>query len=264
MRLTGSRSRQNDGNHWLGWLRRHRDAPHLRLLDCFEYSADGHQHGLGPSAERLVSLLAVQRKSVSRSKIATVLWPDASTERASANLRSALWRLQRLCPELVDSTADRLKLADEVSVDYWAGLELIDNLMDEDLEVANAERIGAAARRLLVHDLLPDHTEDAWLATERDRFRHSRLDALETLSYLFSKQGRPGLAVELGLAAVHADPYRESAHRALIDAHLAQGNQREATLQFEACCRLLIDELGIAPSTMLTDMFAGMLTSQIA
>ena len=62
------------------------------------------------------------------------------------------------------------------------------------------------------------------------------------------------LAVEAGLAAVAAEPLRESAHRALIAAHLAEGNRSEAMRQFEFYRMLLGKELGLEPSAMMASL----------
>lgn len=44
------------------------------------------------------------------------------------------------------------------------------------------------------------------------------------------------------------EPLRETAHRTLIEAHLAEGNWSEARRQFRECRRLLREELGVEPS----------------
>ena len=80
-------------------------------------------------------------------------------------------------------------------------------------------------------DLLPDWNED-WVLIERERFRQARLHALEALCDRFSEAGRMMPAIQAGLAAVTADPFRESAHRALIRTHLREGNRSEALRQY--------------------------------
>jgi DNA-binding SARP family transcriptional activator len=45
-----------------------------------------------------------------------------------------------------------------------------------------------------------------------------------------------------------AEPLRESAHRALIRVHLADGNAGEAIRQYRLCRRLLHERLGIEPT----------------
>src|SRR4029079_18857405 len=48
-------------------------------------------------------------------------------------------------------------------------------------------------------------------------------------------------------AAVAAAPFRESAHRVLMEVHEAAGNPAEALRVFESLRRLLREELGAAP-----------------
>ena len=51
--------------------------------------------------------------------------------------------------------------------------------------------------------------------------------------------GRFALAIIAGLASVSSDPTRESAHRALMRAHLLEGNPSEAIRQYHAICTWL-------------------------
>ena len=53
------------------------------------------------------------------------------------------------------------------------------------------------------------------------------------------------------MAAVAAEPLRESAQRALIRAHLAEGNRSEALRQYRSYESLLRDELGLEPTSDL-------------
>ena len=100
---------------------------------------------------------------------------------------------------------------------------------------------------MLLTDLLPDCYDD-WALVECERFRQLRLHALEALCERLTEAGRYGEAIDAGLAAVRGEPLRESAHRALIKAHLAEGNYVEAGRQYEVCRRIVRDELGIEPS----------------
>ena len=80
------------------------------------------------------------------------------------------------------------------------------------------------------------------------------MHALETLSETFSDAGRYGDAIEAGLGAVVCEPLRESAHRAVVRAHLAHGNRADALLQYELFRRLLADQPGLEPSDRMTDL----------
>ena len=99
----------------------------------------------------------------------------------------------------------------------------------------------------LTNDLLPDWY-DEWVLDQRESLRQIRLHGLEALSAVLSRAGRHAEAVQAALAAISMEPLRETAHRTLIQAHLAEGNCSEARRQFYLCQRLLREELGVEPS----------------
>src|SRR4051812_19564558 len=66
---------------------------------------------------------------------------------------------------------------------------------------------------------------------------------------------RPGAAIRLAQDAVALHPFRESDHRRLMQAHAAAGNRAEALRTYEACRRLLSDELGAYPSPETEALF---------
>ncbi len=61
-----------------------------------------------------------------------------------------------------------------------------------------------------------------------------------------------------GLAAVAGEPLRESAHRALISAYLAEGNPGEAVRQYRRYCAILHKELRLEPSAQMTALLSGL------
>ncbi|MGH8932083.1 MAG: AfsR/SARP family transcriptional regulator [Egibacteraceae bacterium] len=110
----------------------------------------------------------------------------------------------------------------------------------------------------LTEQLLPHWVADDWVLLERERLRQLCLHGLEALCERLLAFGRHAEAVEAGLAAVHGEPLRESAHRMLISAHLAQGNRCEALREYLGYRRLLWDELGIEPSPLITQLVQGL------
>jgi len=107
---------------------------------------------------------------------------------------------------------------------------------------------------LFVGDLLPDWYDDDWILLERERFRQLRLRALDALCARHLDAGRHGQALEAGLLSLAGEPLRESAHRALIRIHFAEGNTVEALRQYRLCRRVLHDQLGIEPTQQLLDL----------
>jgi DNA-binding SARP family transcriptional activator len=131
---------------------------------------------------------------------------------------------------------------------------LAQRLLDRSYYCGEAE-LGGAARLELSAELLPTwYDDDDWLLVERERFHQLRLHALEALCQRLTAAGRYGQAVDAGLAAVAAEPLRESAQRTLIKAHLAEGNYGEANRQYELCRHLLAEELGVQPSNALREL----------
>ncbi|HEV3464041.1 MAG TPA: bacterial transcriptional activator domain-containing protein, partial [Actinomycetota bacterium] len=164
------------------------------------------------------------------------------------------WRLPRPGgAAVVDASPTHLRLADDVDVDLAELAATAGRL-----EAPGPDGDPHPAPALLASDLLPDWYED-WVLLERERVRQLRLHALEALCQRLTGAGRYGQAVQAGLAAVAGEPLRESAHRTLIQAHLAEGNPGEALRQYRLYTRLLADELAIEPSAAIRAMVAPLL-----
>jgi DNA-binding SARP family transcriptional activator len=225
----------------------------LVLLHGFAVYRDGAVVGFPHGAQRLLAFLALADRPQLRAHVAGVLWPDVAEERAAASLRSTLWRIRRTGCPLVSGSRDSLRLAPEVGVDVRDATSVAHRLLRTADHVADLDTAG----RLLAGDLLPDWY-DEWVQPERERFRQIRLHALERLAVLLAGAGRVGEAVEAGLAAVAAEPLRESAHRALIQVYLTERNPVEALRQYEGYRRTLRLELGTEPSEEIHDLVAGL------
>jgi DNA-binding SARP family transcriptional activator len=75
-----------------------------------------------------------------------------------------------------------------------------------------------------------------------------RLRSLECLGEIWLANGDAGLAARDANEAIAIDPFRESAHRLLIRAHLAAGEHGAAIRAFEACRKRFREERGVLPS----------------
>jgi DNA-binding SARP family transcriptional activator len=217
--------------------------PSLTLLGGFNLRYRDRSVSLPSSAERLVAFLAVHGGSPNRSFVAGTLWPETSERRAAGSLRSSLWRLRRVGRTVVESSTTQLWLSLDVRVD----LHRLKGIIRKALEGQAELRRGEVAALLGTADLLPGWYEE-WVLVERERLRQQRLHALECLCERLIEGRRFGLAVEAGMAAVSEEPLRESPHRVLIRAHLAEGNASEAIREYRRYRRLLKDELGLDPS----------------
>jgi DNA-binding SARP family transcriptional activator len=223
----------------------------VRLLNRFGFCVADHEPRLGAGSQRLLALLALHENGLDRRLLARDLYPEVEPQRAAQSLRTALWRLQRCCPAVVQVSPTSIRLAPEVAVDLRAAIHCAKRLVDPSVQLT-ADELRAATGEFGA-DMLPDWHDD-WLVLERERFRLLRLEALEALCERLTGMGWYGAAIDAGLAAVAADPLRESAHRLVVRAHLAEGNLFEARRQVRQCQQLMRRELGLDPAAELLDV----------
>jgi DNA-binding SARP family transcriptional activator len=223
----------------------------LDLLHGFSVCGDRGPIELPHAAQRLLAFLALHERPRERLFVAGSLWTDASEERAAASLRSTLWRISKAGVRLISARGTTLALAGEVDVDLHLAATRARDVIAHPRAPARAD----VNLHDLSGDLLPDWYDD-WVLLERERFRHLRLHALETLCCTMAASGSFGQATEAGMMAVAGEPLRESAHRALITAHLAEGNPGEALRQYRLCSQLFAEQLGMAPSALLDALVA--------
>ena len=226
-------------------------SPRLSVLGGFDLMSGDASTTLCSAAQRLLGYLAVHGRGrpVSRTSLADRLWDDLQGDRVSGRLRSTLWRLPKPGGQpLVACTSTTVRLAPDVEVDLWQA---------ED----QARSLGTgsvATPDIFIGDLLPDWSED-WLVVERESFRQTRLHALERTSERHCELGNYSAALAAALAAVRCEPLRESAHRKVISAHLAEGNHAEALRQYQSFRRLLAVELGLPPTPAIRELVAPLL-----
>ncbi|MCW2846133.1 MAG: hypothetical protein JWR90_107 [Marmoricola sp.] len=227
------------------------EAPPWRLTLLGSWQLRGAQDLLqvANNGQRLLALLGL-RGPCDRSYVSGVLWPECSDQHAFGNLRATLSRLRRRnLTGLLDTYDRSLWLDPGVAVD---ARELADTAT-EVLDGAYSEPRRHTLHRLTGEDLLMGWYDD-WVLIEREQLRHLRLHALETLSGQFLNSHDAASAVEAGLAAVTIEPLRESAHRALIRAYLAEGNKAEALKQYARLRHLIKAEFDAEPSALVTDL----------
>lgn len=219
----------------------------LSLIDDFELWYGRELVEMSPSSQRLVGFVAMHDRPVRRTKVSGTLWLDSPEERAGASLRSALWRIP--APggvNILEASNTHVWLNACVQVDLHAAIARARHLLEGtqvDLAVIDVPR----ELCYFNGDVLPGWYDD-WLVMERERFHCLRLQVLDRLGDQLCARGRFGDALQVGLAAVQAEPLRETAHRLVIRVHLEQGNIAEAIRQYKFYECTLTRELGAAPS----------------
>jgi DNA-binding SARP family transcriptional activator len=222
----------------------------IRLLGGFEVRGDHSPLAFPMGARRLIAFLALNHQPIQRQHLASSLWLDQSEESAQACLRSTLWRIGHQGYPIVHVEDGLVSLAPGVSVDLHEAISLAQELLATS---APMPPLGSGAS--FVDDLLPGWTDD-WLFLDRERFQQRRLHVLEMLSRRWASAGYFAEAVEVALRAIAVDSLRESAHRALVGAHLAEGNFSEGIRCYERFSELLWSELELHPSTRMAELIS--------
>jgi DNA-binding SARP family transcriptional activator len=227
----------------------------IRLLDGFTLSVAGRDAedtvgGLPHGAQRLIAHLSLCGHPA-RGAIAGRLWPDVPETHAHGSLRSALWRVHKVVPGLFEVSGGAIGLAGSVRVDVRELTRWAEQVLDPDVLVDGL----VAPQVALRGELLPGWYDD-WVLLERERLRQLRMHAFEALADKLAQAGRYGEAVQAAYAAVRDEPLRESAHRAVVRVHLAEGNLAEAMRAYCAFRDLLAAELSVAPTCQMEELIA--------
>jgi DNA-binding SARP family transcriptional activator len=199
-------------------------AVRLNLLGRFELVVNGSRVDLVDSAQRLLVFLALHDRPQRRLVVAGNLWPEKSDGRATANLRSALWRART--PEgrtLVVARGQHVALADDVVLDMREmedrGWALVEGRIPSPLS--------RATRDHFLHELLPGWY-DEWVILERERLGQLRLHFLEAFIDALVGERRYAEALDTAFRLVAADPIRERSYDALVRVYVAEGSLNRA------------------------------------
>jgi len=146
-----------------------------------------------------------------------------------------------------------VRLASEVHVDAWEVESIATQLAGG---AATVDLVEAMPVERLTAELLPGWDDD-WVILERDRLRELSLHALELSAAVLAERSLVR-AIQTLYDVLRIDPLRESAMRALIEIHLAEGNQAQAVRCYLSFRERLRAELGVGPSESMTALMAGL------
>jgi DNA-binding SARP family transcriptional activator len=219
------------------------DAAIVHLLAGPYVTLGAERREVPEGSKQLLAFVALRQRRVERRQAAGTLWPFGDDERAAGNLRSALWRLRRAGIDVLTTDKCSLQLSPGVLVDLHVIEQWATRLIDGR---ATGPDLAVSASLADALDLLPGFYDD-WVIMERERVRQRILHALEALSERLAAAGRFADAIEAAMLATSAEPLRESAQRALIKAHVAEGNLTEARRSYRAYRDLMHRELGVVP-----------------
>ncbi|MCW5942072.1 MAG: AAA-like domain-containing protein [Fimbriimonadaceae bacterium] len=203
------------------------------------------------TAERLLSRLALRLgKSVAKSELMELLWPESDGDRQAQNLRRALADVRQALEEepgiplIVHADHDHIWLDPErVQTD----VAIFKQTTDAGLEGSEEESNLRSAFQLYTGRLLPDD-DDPRIGVYRMELEELFAQTVEQLIALLLRNERHDEALRVGRHAVTVAPLREDVHVALMRAYASAGLRSQAIRQFEELETLLDDQWGEPPS----------------
>ncbi len=195
-----------------------------------------------------------------------LLWPEQPNTEALRNLRVALSRLR---DAIGDRDVDKPFLEvtrRTIQFNFGARCSLDVRVMEEVLksikthEHAQIDTCAVCAKQLQIATALyrgefltgfsfDSTTFEAWTVVERENLHWQALEALYTLASYHEKQENYDAVIDCARRQIDLELWREGAHRQLMRALASSGHRAAALAQFDACRKILSDELGVEPET---------------
>ena len=214
-------------------------------------------------AVALLAYLLVSRGAQRRDQLATLLWQDADSASARANLRRVLADLTPVIRPWLHVSADTIELQpdNQLTVDVQRFQELVGCTQHANTHPISAEYRDqlAAAVALYRGDFLdgfapPDSAAfEEWQFFQAEELRRALAGALDLLS-------RPdvvadSIAINYARRWLALDPLHEEPNRRLMQLYARSGQQSAAIRQYRALSDMLGRELNLAPSAETTALY---------
>ena len=243
----------------------------IHLLGPFEASLNGVllTQFRSDKVRALLAFLCVESDGAHRrEKLAGLLWPDFPETHARTNLRRTLSDLRDVIDDRVElgtapPSANLLRITRQTiqfnpESEAWVDVQtIIKTLAASHPTIADLEAGVACCRgEFMAGFSLPEKTVfEEWLLFQRERFTRLTLDALSRLAEAYALEGRYERAITYAWRQAKLDPLREKAHRQLMRLFAYEGQTCKALEQYEACCDILLEEIGVQPSEETTALY---------
>ncbi len=239
----------------------------INCLGPFEVFVDGEPIPMArfqrfKRALTLLKLLVAHRgRPLPRQALMEFLWPGSDPRRSSGNLRVVLHALRRsLEPELEAGRVSSFILSqgDLVHLDpsdrVWVDAEQFAKGVSQAAETAvdgDGERALTEYRRvasLYRGEYMGEERYSDWCSLERTHLKEVYLNMRRQMASILAESGDVAGAIDSCRAALGVDQGREEIHRQLVGLLWEAGRRDEALRQYEACRKILRDEIGVEPS----------------
>lgn len=206
--------------------------------------------------QALLIYLLVTSQPQAREHLADFFWDDRSQKQAMSNLRTTLTRLRASVGDYVQITRHTVAISSEPAR-VWIDtneFNAILNGMSKNTDIDNLLSL-YQGEFLAGFFVSGSDSFEIWIAQERDKYQNLLIGKLhqEVQRKLKNHQFEQGIYYAHRL--LDLAPFDESAHRSLMRLLAGNGQRTEALKQYERCCQVLADELGIKPEIITQTLY---------
>lgn len=246
----------------------------ISLLGPFAVSQDNAPVlGFKTDFSRAILALTAYHRGIPqrRDAIAGMLWPDAPNDKALKYFRV---ELNRLRPVIGDAEANPAhffinRKEIEFNPDSQAVVDVVqfESLLDEVAQHGHRTLAGCPScisKLEQAADLYAGEFMDgfhlnsdvwqAWVTKQREGFKIQAADLFGQLTEVQVERGEWDAALELAQRLIAIDPWKEEAYQALMRGNYFLGDRAAAMGWYEACEKVLYEELGVDPSAETLDL----------
>lgn len=212
----------------------------------------------------LIAYLAVSEQVQGRDFLAGLLWPESDQTTARGNLRRTLYLIQQ---NVGDGflTVSKESLGISPKAHLWLDVKIfhqkISACLTEDLLDAQCKKELEEAAILYTDDFMAgfslseSEAFEEWQFFEREGLRQQLAGGLKQLTQYYLLNDNPTRAIPHARRWLAMDHLHEPAHRVLMELYARTDQLAAALRQYQECCRLLDQALGVAPEQATVELY---------
>jgi len=206
-------------------------------------------------------------KGTSKEALIDQLWPEERPKSAESDFKTTLQRLRK-------------SLEPDINKDFGSSyVHLQDNVVSIDAELCQVdvdlfllllrngeekEKAGDVKEALLIYneaietyrgDFLPNEFYIPWADKRREELKGKHIELLGKAAHLHDRQGTVKKAIECYKKAIRTDSLLEESYQKLMILYSSKGMYNEALRTYEACKKVLKEELKTKPDPMTTALY---------
>lgn len=205
-------------------------------------------------------LFLLQSPPVTKEQIGLVFWPDLSPARLKMRFKINIYRIRKaLCPDVILFENERYRF--NKAIQYWWDREKLDELFEKlHKDVEPQDRVQVLEQIVaLVKGPYFANLDGEWIVPDRLNYEELSRHAMIELAGIYLEGDRIPECLNIARQILQSDRLHEAAHRLIIQAYASLHDPAGMTFQFRQYQQALEEELGLEPSTEISNLYEQLL-----